>query len=189
MQKPIDIYTFMPYTCVYIYTHIHVSCFWSKFVYLHSPAKVAVFSTWQSTYTHSLLTEIKSMLYLVSSSSFRVSVTEMFFNPLVFCGPFSYAPSPPIFFFSTFKVHLCSWFCSDQENIFKGNLVIVLTYAALFHTVSYLGWPQMELPFCIKNQCSNPKEPQLLRGHRVLCIHFSLYRSCTDPLWLLWTSS
>lgn len=98
MQKPIDIYTFMPYTCVYIYTHIHVSCFWSKFVYLHSPAKVAVFSTWQSTYTHSLLTEIKSMLYLVSSSSFRGSVSEMFFNPLVFCGLFSYAPSPPIFF-------------------------------------------------------------------------------------------
>lgn len=99
MQKPIDIYTFMPYTCVYIYTHIHVSCFWSKFVYLHSPAKVAVFSTWQSTYTHSLLTEIKSMLYLVSSSSFRGSVSKMFFNPLFFHGLFSNPPSPPNFFF------------------------------------------------------------------------------------------
>lgn len=88
----------MPYTCVYIYTHIHVSCFWSKFVYLHSPAKVAVFGTWQSTYTHSLLTEIKSMLYLVSSSSFRGSVSKMFFNLLFLHGLFPNPPSPPIFF-------------------------------------------------------------------------------------------
>lgn len=92
------IYFHTIYVCVYIYTHIYVSCFWSKFVYLHSPAKVAVFGTWQSTYTHSLLTEIKLMLYLVSSSSFRGSVSKMFFNPLFIHGLFSNPPSPPIFF-------------------------------------------------------------------------------------------
>lgn len=179
----------MPSTCVYIYTHIHVSCFWSKFVYLHSPAKVAVFSTWQSTYTHSLLTEIKSMLYLLSPAAPSEALSQKCFSILcLFMGHFLIHHHPP-FFFSTFRVYLCSWFCSDQENIFKGNLVIVLTCAALVYTVSHLGWPQMELSFWIKNQCSKPKDPQLLRGHRVLCIRFSLFRSCTDPLWLLWTSS
>lgn len=98
------------------------------------------------------------MLYLVSSSSFRGSVSKMFFNPLFIHGPFSNPPSPPIFF-STFRVCLCSWFCSHQENIFKGTLMIVLTYAALVQIFCYLEWPQMELPFWIKNQLQPQRAP------------------------------
>lgn len=140
------------YTCIPIRAYIcmHVSCFQSKSVWLQSSAKVTVFGTWQSTYTHLFLTEIKSKLYLVSNSSLRLSqkcfaILCSFLSYPLTCPclqTHTFLPAPSGCNYSVFSLFLCLF--EDQQSTFVTNLLITLLNAVLIDIVSYLREPKMD---------------------------------------------
>lgn len=125
------------------------------------------------------------MLYLVSNSSWRVSVSKVFFNTSFIHG-LIVKPPPPHFSARSGCIYTTD-FVQAGRVFFKE---IALSSSLWFGShCCCLRWPGLDFWIKLSEKwCSNPNEPQLLRGHCVLCINFFAIQILSDCYELLFNA-